>query len=245
MKVVIIDDEVNSRAVIKKQLEKHCPEVEIVDMADGVKEGVRVIKKTLPDVVFLDIKMNDGSGFDVLNAFKTIDFKIIFITAFDQYAIKAFKYSALHYLLKPIDPSELKEAVERAKENLQDYEEATENFKSTYNGDFQNITLNTEHKYHNIPLDEIVYVEADSNYSRFYLNNDKQILVTKTLKEFEDFLPGEQFMRIHKSYILNMNYFQTFQPSTCFIKLKNGQMLKVSRRNKTTFIRKMKELANT
>lgn len=241
MRAVMIDDEKNCRVSLRNNLREYCPAIEIVGEADGVTTGISLIKEIKPEVIFLDIQMIDGNGFDVLDAFDQIDFKIIFVTAFDNYAIKAFNYSAVHYLLKPVHPNDLKEAVERTHELIGDGNDQLDKLKDQYNsGEFKEITLLASQGYQNILLDNIIFIEGENNYSRFYLTDGKKIIVTKTLKSYENMLPEEEFVRTHKSFILNVNHFRRFDPTTMEVTTLNDHVINVSRRNKARFVELLK-----
>ena len=241
MKAVVIDDELNCRISLKNNLETFCEGIVVAGMADGVSSGITLIKQEVPDLVFLDINMGDGTGFDLLNAFEMIHFKIIFTTAFDNYAIKAFQYSAIHYLLKPIAPVDLQQALNRAKETITYSNETTANLKEIYeNQSFDKITLNAGNTHQNVLLSEVVYIEADSNYSRFHLNDQSKILVSKTLKEYESLLPSNRFMRIHRSHIVNLHYIDKFNSKSLSLILFGGIELAVSRRMRPEFLQRMK-----
>ena len=241
MKAVVIDDELNCRISLKNNLEAFCEGIVLAGMADSVASGITLIEQEAPDLVFLDINMGDGTGFDLLNAFKTIHFKIIFTTAFDNYAIKAFQYAAIHYLLKPIAPLDLQQALNRAKETITYSNETTANLKEIYeNQSFDKITLNAGNTLQNVLLSDVVYIEADSNYSRFHLKDQSKILVSKTLKEYESLLPSNMFMRIHRSHIVNLHCIDKFNSKSLSLILFGGIKLAVSRRMRPEFLQRMK-----
>ena len=206
MKVVIIDDEENCRILLAHKINKYCKEATIVGEASSVKTGINLINEKKPDLIFLDIQMNDGTGFDLLNKIKEIKFKIIFTTAFDQYAIKAFKYSAIHYLLKPLDYIELIDAFNRATKEV-NYQEQTKGFLNSYqNGNFDTICIRTEDNLYKLLLSEIELIEAEGSYCIFNLEDKKKIVISKSLKEYEQILPHENFVRVHRSYLINFNF---------------------------------------
>ena len=241
MKAVVIDDELNCRISLKNNLETFCEGIVVAGMADGVSSGITLIKQEVPDLVFLDINMGDGTGFDLLNAFETIHFKIIFTTAFDNYAIKAFQYAAIHYLLKPMAPVDLQQALNRAKETITYSNETSVILKEIYeNQSFDKITLNAGNTLQNVLLNDVVYIEADSNYSRFYLKDESKILVSKTLKEYESLLPSNMFMRIHRSYMINLECIEKFNCKSLRVVLCGGIVLRVSRRMRPDFLQRMK-----
>lgn len=211
LKAVIIDDSAEARKALQMELEENCPEIELIGHAEGVVSGAKLIRAQNPDLVFLDIQMNDGSGFDLLELIGTISFKVIFTTASDAYAVKAFKFSAVDYLLKPIDPDELKLAVKKAdkgnqKENLNFLMENAKNG----NKPIRKLALNTLDKLHIVNISDIVRCESDVNYTQFFFSSGSKLLVTKTLKDFEDLLSDHQFIRVHQSHLVNANYIKEF-----------------------------------
>jgi len=211
LKAIIIDDSIEARKALVTEIEDCCPEIELIGQAEGVVSGAKLIRSVNPDLIFLDIQMNDGSGFDLLELIGTINFKVIFTTASDEYAVKAFKYSAVDYLLKPIDPDELVSAVKKAergnqKENLS---LLMENAKHI-NKPVRKLALNTLDKLHIVNISDIVRCESDVNYTQFFFSNGNKLLVTKTLKDFEDLLSEHQFIRVHQSHLVNVNYIKEF-----------------------------------
>jgi two-component system LytT family response regulator len=211
LKAIIVDDSIEARKALVTEIEDCCPEIELIGQAEGVVSGAKLIRSVNPDLVFLDIQMNDGTGFDLLELIGAISFKVIFTTASDEYAVKAFKYSAVDYLLKPIDPDELVLAVKKAergnqKENLN---LLMENAKSA-NKPVRKLALNTLDKLHIVNISDIVRCESDVNYTQFFFSNGNKLLVTKTLKDFEDLLSEHQFIRVHQSHLVNVNFIKEF-----------------------------------
>jgi len=192
LRTIIIDDEYSVRNTLKKLIKSNCSNVRIVAEADGVKSGRKAIKKHHPDLILLDIKMDDGTGFDLLKQLEPVDFKIIFVTAYDQYAIKAIKFSALDYLLKPIDPDELSIAVNKAEklviEELNQQLATLEDNMQTKDRSKKKIILRTFDNIHLVKLSDIIYCESNDNYTNFNLLNNRKILVSTTLKEYDDML---------------------------------------------------------
>lgn len=215
LRTIIIDDEAHQRLTIEKMVTRYCPPVDIVAQAEGVKTGVEAIKKHKPDLILLDIKMYDGTGFDLLDQLHPIDFKVIFITAFDQYAVKAFKFSALDYLLKPIDPDELVQAVDKAREIIQnDFVAQLENLRehlSLDNKSNKKIIIKTFDNIHLVPVDEILYCKSDSSYTTVNLVNQSRIIVSAYLKDYEEMLSDSGFFRVHKSYLINLRLIRRFE----------------------------------
>lgn len=206
-KAVIIEDEINNRELLQHLLSNYCKDISLVGQAIDVKSGVQLIKDQSPDIVFLDVEMPGGNGFDILDAFDSINFKIIFVSGYDQYAIKAIKYSALDYLLKPIDVSELISAVDKALIASPNYNKPIEVLKSNLknpNGEISQIVLSNDRNYQVIKIDEINYIEADGNYITFHLENENKHISSSSLSYYEELLPNSKFFRIHKSYIINI-----------------------------------------
>ncbi len=214
-RTVIIDDEKHQQQNIEAMVKLYCDDLDIVAKANGVKTGVEAIKKYKPDLVLLDIQMGDGSGFDLLEKFDPVPFRVIFITAFDQYAIRAFRFNALDYLLKPIDPDELCQAAARASALLQkDFNMQLQNLKQYLQPENKNhgkIIIKTYDKIYLVPLQEILYCESDSNYTRFHLTGDRHIMVSATLKDYEDILAESGFFRVHKSFLVSLRYISRFE----------------------------------
>ena len=235
---IIIDDEKKSRETLNAMLNRHCPAVNVLAHADGVRTGLEAIEKHQPDVIFLDIQMLDGSGFKLLQKVGNINFEIIFVTAFDQYAIKAIKYSALDYLLKPIISRDLILAVEKVeKKKTRSLKDARikvllENIKSTEIHP-QKIILSTIEKIHVIEVGNIIRCESDNYYTKFFFVDGKSLLVSKTLKENEEMLRDHNFIRPHKSHLVNLFYVKSFiKHDGGYIVLSDGSKVPVSRRKR-------------
>jgi two-component system LytT family response regulator len=239
VRTVIIDDELNNRQMIADMLRQHCPHIELAGEADGVATGLEVIKRLSPDLVLLDIRLRDGEGFDLLDRLETIDFRVIFITAYEEYALKAIKFSALDYLLKPVLPDELKAAIEKAEKQIVrdlavQLAELSNNLSPSRK---KRIVLRTADKLQLIPVGEIIRCEADRSYSVFYLANGQKILVSYPLKEYEDLLTDQGFFRPHKSHLVNISYVDSYVKSEGgHILLTDGTTLPVSLRKKTLLI---------
>lgn len=239
---IIIEDEKKSREALTGLLKRYCKNVEIIAEADGYQSGLDILKDHKPDVVFLDIQMPDGSGFKLLEDLEEINFEIIFTTAFDQFAIKAIKYSALDYLLKPIIPDELSNAVKkvvRKKQkgdinknvnvllhNLKKQEEET-----------KKLALSTAEKIHIVEINDIIRCESDNYYTMFFFTNGKKLLISKTLKENEELLRDHNFIRTHKSHLINSKYIKSFNRNEGgYILMSDESKIPVSRRKREKII---------
>ena len=212
--VLIIDDEALSRETISSIVTNYCDNAKVIGEASGIKDGVIAVKNLKPDVILLDIQLDDGSGFELLKQIHPTNAIVVFITAYEEFAIKAFKTSAIDYLLKPVDISELRSALIKAGEQKDKKSVESQlnillaNFSSNsnHNDSNQKIVLKTTDQIHILTPNEIIHLESDGNYTKFYLVNKTTILVSKTLKEYEEILDKVNFIRIHQSHIVNMMY---------------------------------------
>ncbi len=239
---IIVEDEIRSRDTLRGLLSRYCKNVEIIAEADSYRSGLAAIREQHPDVVFLDIQMPDGSGFKLLEEFDEIKFEIIFTTAFDQFAIKAIKYSALDYLLKPIDPEELVSALKKVENKIskrgvnENIQVLLDNIKSR-DANPHKIVLSTFEKIHIIETDNILRCESDNYYTNFFLTDGKQILISKTLKENEAMLGEHNFIRPHKSHLVNVKYIKGFLKNDGgYIEMTDGTHIPVSRRKREKII---------
>lgn len=208
-KVLIIDDENRTRELIAKMIDSFGFDVETIPEGENVQSGIEAIERHNPDIVFLDIQMPDGTGFDVIRSIPNKNFEVIFITAHEEFAIKAIKFSALDYLLKPVDTSELKAALEKALAMLderKDHSQFDALQKNIMPNEKRRLVLKTQESVHVVELDQIIRCEADRNYTSFYLVDGKKILVSKTLKEYETLLSGYNFLRVQQSHLVNIDY---------------------------------------
>lgn len=251
IKVAIIDDEENSRDTLKGKLDLFCPEVEIAAEAGNVADGIQAITSAKPDAVFLDIQLAGESGFDILEEIrdnKDINPAVIFITAHNEFAIKAIKFSALDYLLKPIDPEELVKAVRKVEEEKGVPKKASsinvlvENIRQASDSP-KKIVVPTSDGMHVIKISDIIRLESSSNYTTFHLHNEKSLLASKTLKEFDTMLTGYNFHRIHKSHLVNMNYLKRYvQTDGGYLILEDGSKIPVANRKKEQLLQTLKNL---
>lgn len=239
IRTIIIDDEENNRLHLKRIIKDHFPQVNIVGEANGVESGLAAISRYNPEVVLLDIKMDDGNAFDLLRKVKTIAFKIIFVTAYEEYAMKAIKFSALDYLLKPVSADELKTAFLKAENQILtdlklQLSTLHSNLQSTKN---KTLALRTSEKIYLIGVNDIIRCEADRNYTYFFVSEQKKYIVSQPMKEFEEMLNECGFIRIHKSHLINISYIESFDKSDGgFIILKDKTELPVSRRKKNELL---------
>lgn len=210
-KVLIIDDEQRTRELIAKMIESFDLDIQTFPVGENVQSGLAAIREINPDLVFLDIQMPDGTGFDLLKAVPEKNFEVIFITAHEEFAIKAIKFSALDYILKPVDPEELKGALERALESMKEADTKQDpQFEALQNNIQPNqkrrLVLKTQESVHVVDLDHIIRCEADRNYTSFFLTEGKKILVSRTLKDYETLLSGHNFLRVQQSHLINLNF---------------------------------------
>lgn len=247
MRALIIEDEEQAISALKSELKTHCSEVQIIGEAKSIKEAVQKIKSLDPELIFLDIQLSDGLGFEVLNLFKESNFKVIFTTAYSQYAIKAIKFSALDYLLKPIDSDELINAVNKAMKSSKDTESIKiDNFLQNQNVAplRKKIALQTTEGISIFELENIIKCSAESNYTCLYFANGKKMLVSKTLKDFEDLLCTSGFERIHHSHIINLNHLVSFvNKDGGYVILSDKSTLPVSQRKKSNLIGALSKLS--
>lgn len=242
IKAIIIDDEKNALEVLEMQLNRFCKDVTVLATCDGGIKGIAAIKKYEPELVFLDIEMPHKNGFDVLNETREIKYDVIFTTAYDQFAIKAFKFSALDYLLKPVDILELQAAVEKVK-NKKDNGGLDEKIKTLLQ-QLQpqqkltdKIALPVGDAMQFMMPDEIIRCESDSNYTHIFLANGKKITMAKTLKEVEENINGSPFFRIHQSHLINMNHIGKYMKGdNAYVIMKDGTQISVSRNKKEAFL---------
>lgn len=237
---IIIDDEVKGRMALRQKLKDYCPDIQLEGEAEDGEEGLKLIEELQPDVVFLDIEMPRLNGFDMLLQLPRQDFHLIFTTAYDHYAIKAIRFAAFDYLLKPVDIEELKTAVEkiiqtgRQPNNGRRLETLAHNLQTALN----KIAISTLEGLLFFDINDIIHIEAQSNYTLFSFSNRPRLTVSRTLKEFEDLLPSEQFFRTHHSHIINLQYIKRYMKGDGGqIELQNGEVVDVSRKKKEEFLK--------
>jgi len=240
MKAVVIDDEKDSREILANYLTKYCPDVTVCGYGESVSTGLDAIKKNQPDIVFLDIEMPYGNGFDLLEKCVDFTFETVFVTAFDNYAIQALNQSAAYYLLKPIDIEELLRAVEkiRAERQNENYTQHAKVLLNNINGEAQQkIMLPTMEGFEIVSIHSILYCEAVDNFTRFFFENSQPLLICRTLKYFEEILRSHRFFRIHRSYLINPNYVIRYSKGKGgYVTMKNNQELEISANKKKEFL---------
>lgn len=245
IKTVLIDDEVDSIRILQRLLEAYCPEVVVAGKADGVETGVHTIQTAKPDLVFLDIEMTQGNAFDLLNQLQPVNFQIIFVTAFDNYAIRAFKYSAVDYLLKPVDIDDLCAAVERVSQKIQgksfiDQMQVLLYNVETFHLSQQKMAVPTLTGLIFVAIRDIMRFEAKGSYTTIYLNNGEQIMATRNIKEYEDLLPAVIFCRVHNSHIINLHKIQKYHKGRGgYVIMEDGSSIEVASRRREEFLRRL------
>lgn len=243
IKALIIDDEEDARESLRLLIHKFCPEVSLLAICAGSQEGLAAIKAHRPDLVFLDVQMPYMSGFDLLGAVDELDFQTIFVTAHDKYAIKAIRFSALDYLLKPVDVEELVAAVNRVSEHLSeqslasDYHSILTNVRNRL-GQKGKLAVPTAEGMDFIDIRDIVYCEAEGSYTRLYLDGGSPMLVSKGLKDFEQILDAQFYCRVHHSFLVNLGHVAKYvKGEGGYVIMGNGAHVDVSRRRKEEFMR--------
>jgi two-component system, LytTR family, response regulator len=242
MKALIIDDEIQGRVALKQKIADYCPAINVVGEAANGKDGIALIEEVNPDIIFLDIEMPRMTGFEMLANLKKKDFHVVFTTAYDQYAIKAIKFSAFDYLLKPVDIEELKAAVDRITtiKTFQTNEQAAvlqENIiqpKKKLN----KLAIPTIEGLLFFEINIITYLEASANYTNIHFSDNTKIIASKTLKDFEELLPHDVFFRVHNSFLINLNCIKRYiRGDGGQVELSDGNIIDVSRRKKDEFLK--------
>jgi len=240
---VLVDDEKSSLIILEKLLAKCCPHINIIATAQSVSEGISVINEHNPDLVFLDINMPDGDGFEILEKVDKRTFEVIFTTAFDKYAIKAFEFAALHYLLKPINSVDLKEAIDRFQETRSEDISEKINVLNT-NQSLERMILPSSNGLSIIELNDIIRCESSNNYTTFYLKNNEKILVSKSINLYEKILSETHFCRVHNQHIVNLKYIKKYVKGRGgYVVMTNDSHVDVSEGRKKDFMTKLSKFA--
>jgi len=232
-----VDDEEHSRDNLNGLLIEHCPSIQVVGMASSVDTAARKTEELKPDVIFLDIKMSGSSGFKLLELVDNIDFEVIFVTAYDNYAIKAIRFSALDYILKPINPDELKTAISKLRSKIKKGQKVNQLNMLLANlsreGIYDKIGVSSDGKLEFLKTQSIIRLQGESNYTRIYLIGGRSILASKTLVEFEELLEDFEFFRVHKTHLVNLSHVKSFyKTKNSYLLLSDNSRIPVSRRRK-------------
>lgn len=242
LRAIVIDDIENIRKKNVAIIKSACPNISIIGQADSVASGMELIRQLAPDIVFLDVEMPDGTGFDLLQKLSPFNFKVIFITGYEDFAIRAFRFSAIDYLLKPLDPQDLAEAVKKAEDSLSKeifdmkLGNLFANFERPKN--LQKLILKTADRIYSVNIQDIVNCESDKNYTTFHFINTPKLVVSTNLKEYETLLAPHNFFRTHQSHLINMAYFDHFVKTDGgnTIVMKNKTAIPLSVRKKEEFM---------
>lgn len=244
LKAIIIDDEPYCCEILAAMLESDCPDVEIVSICNNAKDALMVIRQHSPDLVFLDVEMPKMNGFEMLEQLPAINFHLIFTTSYDQYALKAIRFSAIDYLLKPIDREELKKAIQRVKERIQapipqQLEILMQKLRQP-SSPVNKIALPTMEGLQMIPIDTIISCESDDNYTNLFLKSSKKILVTRSLKEMEEILEQHSFIRVHRFYLVNLNEIEKYiKGDGGYLVMSDGTTIDVAKNKKEVLLKKL------
>lgn len=242
IRTVIIDDEKSSRELLRNLLQQYCPSVEILGEADSKNTGKTLINEIKPDLIFLDIEMPFGSGFDLIQEIEMVNAEVVFITAYDHYALKALKISALDYLLKPVHGNELLQAIAKFKKKdpriTRDVLTLLADRLESNSAEVKRIGISSVKGISIVKVEDIMYCEADGNYTNFKLVNDEVHKASKTLKEYENILPSSSFIRTHQKYLVNINYvIKYLKGRGGFVMMKDGKVLDVSEAKKPALLK--------
>ena len=242
IRCILIDDESNSLEMMEWLLKTYCPQVKIEAMCNTASKGIEAINQYKPDLVFLDIEMPHMNGFDMLEQFDKLFFDVVFCTAYDQFAIRAFRYSALNYLLKPVDPDDLKETIRRLEEkkstpSREQIELLLQNMQQAVKPTLQRIALTANDGMIFVSTEDILYCQAESNYTSVVLKGGKKILVSKVLKDIDETLAGKDFFRVHNSFLINLNHINRFvRGEGGYVVMDDGATIGISRSRRQDFM---------
>lgn len=252
VKAAIIDDEKNGRDIVRQYLSLYCEDIDVIGEADSVESGFALLTSQSPDIVFLDIQMQDGTGFNLLEKLPQRNFKVIFVTAYDQFALKAIKFSASDYILKPVEPDEFVDAVERVKSEVEKQSQSQVQVQDdridtlltiSKKNDFTKVGLPTSEGIRFVKVDDIVRCEADGPYTQVFLSTGERIVVSKNLKIYEDLFVGNGFLRVHKSHLINISYIDKYLNGGGdggSVAMADGSIVEVSRRKKDELLSMLK-----
>jgi two-component system, LytTR family, response regulator len=245
IRTVLIDDEIDSNRILQTLLENFCPGVKVVGIADGVETAAELIREVRPNLVFMDIEMTHGNAFDLLNQLQPVDFHVIFVTAFDNYAVRAFKYNAVDYLLKPVNIRELAAAVEKlsGKQVESDLLTRVQNMLDSMRGvdpAEKKIAFPTMSGLSFVPIRDIIRLEAKSGYTIVRLQDGANLMATGNIKDYEDILPDTIFFRIHHSHIINLNKIKSYQKGRGgYVTMDDDSFIEVASRRREDFMQRL------
>ncbi|MEO8147881.1 MAG: response regulator [Bacteroidia bacterium] len=246
---ILIDDEKSAREALSLQLEAYCKNVNLMAQCINATEGIEAINQLKPELVFLDVEMPDMTGFEMLKKLGTINFSVIFSTAHDMYAARAFKFSALDFLLKPVDKDELIEAIKKYESKTQmiptvmQLQMMMQNFKEVSHKPFNKIALPGSDGLNFVELDNIIRLESDVNYTNFFLDNKQKVLVSKTLKEYDELLSEHNFLRVHQSHLINMKHIIKYvKGDGGYVVMSDGSSVSISLRKKSEVLERLTQL---
>ncbi len=244
MNCIIIEDDKNTAAVLKTIVNDHFKNIKITGNASSIKDGVALLHKENPDFIFLDVNLDDGDGFEILQSFPNPNFKIIFITSYSTYAVEAFKFSALDFVLKPFSPTEIVNAIHKviAAQNKANYLEKLTTLYHNHISSDKKIILSNSDDIHIIPIESIVYATSDNSYTTFFTNDNEKILVSKSLKSFEEKLTPHLFLRVHQKFLINLKYIKRYHKKSDEIVLQNTISLPVAKSKKEVLLNFIKTL---
>ena len=239
MKALIIEDEERSRIVLQNLLETYCPEVEVIGSADSVTSGINAVRTLQPEILFLDVQISGGTGFDVLDKLHDKKLSVVFTTAYDHYALKAFKFSAIDYLLKPIDIEELKSAVKKVSQSTRQEEEQykIQNLLTNIKNPNEDpvLLVSTMEAVEFVRIRDIVRCEAQGAYTQLFLNDSRPVMVSKVIKEFEYLLQDYGFYRVHQSHLINLKEVRKYVKSDNYLLMRDGAQIQLARSRKDDF----------
>lgn len=240
---VLIDDEPDSVQLLQVQLETYCPQVAVVGAFTSSIKALQELESLQPKLVFLDIEMPVLTGFELLEKTAHLGFGVVFITAYNQYALKAFRFNALDYLLKPVDAEDLIQAVAKAEKATRPTATQLSQLQKQLRGEpVTRIAIPGQNGVSFIDLKEIIYVEASNNYSKLFLNDGTQFLVSKTLKDVQEVLEEEHFLRVHRQYIINLNQVKSLNRNEGLLTMTNGNQLPIARNQKERLVERYRWL---
>ncbi len=244
LKAIIIDDEPYCCEILAAMLESDCPDVKIISICKNANDALKAIRQQPPDLVFLDVEMPKMNGFEMLEQLPSINFHLIFTTSYDQYALKAIRFSAIDYLLKPIDREELKKAVEKVRQRIQvplpqQLEILMEKIKQPAKP-VNKIALPTMEGLIMVPVDSIIYCESDDNYTHIHTKNKNKLTATRSLKDMEEILEQHSFIRVHRYYIVNLNEIEKYiKGDGGYLVMSDGNSIDVARNKKEVLLKKL------